>query len=167
MLMSLQLLFVFILNVLMIKKNFKLCLQWQNACRNQKIWKWFSHKMLLDKSQGHTILKDKLDVVSEKKKPLHSLLFVLPFAMHSLILAGMSPVVESSGPEEQNSRWNWTLWGLVPPHSYSRSSTVKFNQILCYTRAQMSGWAIILFFSLTPEYVFHGRKKTIYQELNK
>lgn len=52
----------------MIKKNFKLCLQWQNACRNQKIWKWFSHKMLLDKSQGHTILKDKLDVVSGKKK---------------------------------------------------------------------------------------------------
>lgn len=43
----------------------------------------------------------------EKKKgknPLHSLLFVLPFAMHSLILAGMSPVEESSGPEEQNSR---------------------------------------------------------------
>lgn len=36
--------------------------------------------------------------------PYKSLLFVLPFAMHGLILAGMSPVVESLGPEEQNSR---------------------------------------------------------------
>lgn len=65
-----------------------------------------------------------------KKKLLHSLLFVLPFTMPALILAGMSPVLESYGPEEQNSRWNSTLWGLVPPHSYSSSSTVKF-QTLC------------------------------------
>lgn len=72
----------------------------------------------------------------KKKKKLHSLLFVLPFAMHALILAGMSPVVDSSGPEEQNSRWNWTLRGLVPPHGYSSSSTVQFKQTLCYTTAQ-------------------------------
>lgn len=40
----------------------------------------------------------------KEKKPLPSLLFVLPFASYALIPAGMSPVVESSGSEEQNSR---------------------------------------------------------------
>lgn len=40
----------------------------------------------------------------QSEQPLHSLLFVLPFAMNALILAGMSPVVGSYGPEEQSSR---------------------------------------------------------------
>lgn len=68
----------------------------------------------------------------KEKKPLPSLLFVLPFASYALIPAGMSPVVESSGSEEQNSRWNWTPWGLVPPHSYSSSfyCTVQADLLL-------------------------------------
>lgn len=49
-------------------------------------------------------LKKKKKKEKQSEQPLHSLLFVLPFAMNALILAGMSPVVGSYGPEEQGSR---------------------------------------------------------------